>query len=84
MGSASPKTWRFDEAARHLQTALQEHPSSPMVHPHLAACYAHLGRLSEARDLIERLHAIAPVTSPRRRNRELLLSGLRLAMGEPE
>ena len=79
---------QFDEAARHLQTAIQEQPGSPVVHRCLAACYAHMGRLSEARDLIERLRAITPVVIPdvsylrRAEDRELLLSGLRLAMGE--
>ena len=56
----------------------------------LAACYAHMGRLAEARDLIERLRPMAAVMPPLRRDnlrpedRELLRSGLRLAMGETE
>ena len=81
---------QFEQAARYLQTAIQEQPGSPSVYRHLAACYAHMGRLSEAQDLIERLRYMAPVISPRRRHnmqpedRELLLSGLRLAKGETE
>jgi len=81
---------QFEQAARYLQTAIQEQPGSPLVYRHLAACYAHMGRLSEAQDLIERLRYMAPVISPRRRHnmqpedRELLLSGLRLAKGETE
>jgi adenylate cyclase len=88
MGRAYFYKREFEEAARHLQTALQEQPGSPLVHRMLAACYAHMGRLSEARDLIARLRAIASVIPPRRRDnlrdedRELMLSGLRLAMGE--
>jgi adenylate cyclase len=81
---------QFDEAARHLQTAIQEQPNLLVVHRTLAACYAHMGRLSEARELIERLRAIAPViptrppSSRKPEDRELFLSGLRLAMGETE
>jgi len=59
-------------------------------HRMLAACYAHMGRLAEARDLIERLRPMAAVMPPLRRDnlrpedRELMRSGLRLAMGETE
>jgi TolB-like protein len=90
MGRAYFYKRQFEEAARHLQTALQEQPGSPLVHRMLASCYAHMGRLSEARDLIERLRAIASVIPPPRRDnlkpedRELMQSGLRLAMGETE
>jgi pentatricopeptide repeat protein len=53
----------------------------------LAACYAHMGRLDEAREIVRRLRAITPVvveSAMRYRNpehRELYLSGLRLAAG---
>ena len=55
----------------------------------LAACYAHMDRLDEARDTIERLRVITSAVIPNvhyLRNadhRELLLCGLRLALGEP-
>jgi adenylate cyclase len=81
---------QFEEAARHLQMAIQEQPGFALAHRTLAACYAHMDRLSDARDVIERLRAIAPVIpthpSPNRKpeDRELLESGLRLAMGETE
>ena len=90
MGRAYFYKRQFDEAARHLQTAIQEQPGSPLVHRMLASCYAHMGRLAEARDLIERLRAMAPVIPPRRadnlrpEDRELMESGLQLAMGETE
>jgi hypothetical protein len=54
----------------------------------LAACYAHLGRLGEAREIVRRLCAITPIVmepAMRYRNpelRELFLSGLRMAAGE--
>ena len=54
----------------------------------LAACYAHLGRLDEARATIARLRTITPVVTTsfaffrKAEHRELLNSGLRLAAGE--
>lgn len=55
----------------------------------LAASFAHLGRLDEARETLARLRAITPAvmnagTFRNPEHRELLLSGLRLAMGESE
>jgi adenylate cyclase len=81
---------QFDQAARYLRTAIQDQPGSAPVRRVLAACYAHMGRLAEARDLIERLRAMGAVIEPNRsvsvhRNveyQELFLSGLRLAAGE--
>jgi TolB-like protein/class 3 adenylate cyclase len=81
---------QFEEAARHLQMTIQEQPGFALAHRTLAACYAHMGRLSDARDVIKRLREIAPVIpthpSPNRKSedRALLESGLRLAMGETE
>jgi pentatricopeptide repeat protein len=54
----------------------------------LAACYAHMGRLDEAREIVDRLRAISPdvvsdasfLRNPE--HRELFLSGLRLAASE--
>lgn len=54
----------------------------------LAACYAHMGRLDDARAIVSRPRAITPAVmerGARYRNpelRELFLSGLRLAAGE--
>jgi TolB-like protein len=79
---------RFDDAVPKLLLAIQEDPSYPQAYRYLAACYAHMGRLDEAREIIGRLRTIAPVMisdASYMRNpehRELLLSGLRLAMGE--
>jgi tetratricopeptide (TPR) repeat protein len=36
---------RFDEAVPKLLLAIQEDPSFPQAYRHLAACYAHMGRL---------------------------------------
>jgi adenylate cyclase len=79
---------RFDEAVAKLLLAIQDDPGFPLAYRSLAACYAHMGRLDEAREIVARLRAITalvvPIHLPYRKpeDRELLLSGLRLAMGE--
>ena len=79
---------RFDEAAAKLLLAIQDNPGSPPAYRYLAACYAHMGRLDEARAIVARLRAITPEVVPsdlpwrNPEDRELLLSGLRLAAGE--
>jgi TolB-like protein/class 3 adenylate cyclase/tetratricopeptide (TPR) repeat protein len=79
---------QFAEACPLLLASLQQLPSHVTTYRFLAACYAHLGRLCEAREIIERLRAISPAVVPSAANyrnpehRELFLSGLRLAAGE--
>jgi adenylate cyclase len=79
---------RFDKAASKLLLALQDHPGFPGSYRTLAACYAHMGRLDDAREIIARLRVITPLVVPsdlpyrNPEDRELLLSGLRLAAGE--
>jgi len=79
---------QFDKAEAKLLLAIQEHPETPVAYRILAACYAHMGRLDEARAIVARLRAITPQLMPshlpyrRPEDRELLLSGLRLAGGE--
>ncbi len=88
MGQACLFKRRFDEAAAKLLLSTQHHSGSPHSYRVLAACYAHMGRLDEARGIIARLRAITPLVVlsdlPYRNpeDRELLLSGLRLAAGE--
>ena len=78
----------YGEAASRLLLAIQENPGLPNSYRFLAACYAHTGRREEARAVLSRLHAITPEIVPTNlplrnpEDRELLLSGLRLAMGE--
>jgi pentatricopeptide repeat protein len=61
---------------------LKAHPVSYCA---LAGCYAHMGRLDEAREIVARLRAITPVVVPNDLpyynpgDRELFPSGLRLA-----
>ena len=45
---------QFDEAAAKLRVSLQDHPGYPRPYRFLAACYAHMGRLDEARAIIAR------------------------------
>jgi len=79
----------FDEAAAKLLLAMQDNPGVPATYRILAACYAHTGRLDEARAILARLRAITPLLVPsdvpfrNTEDRELYLSGLRLAAGEP-
>jgi TolB-like protein len=88
LGSAYFISRRFDEAVRKLVLAIQEDPSFPDSYRYLAACYAHMGRLDEARAILQRLKGISSVVAPRStmfqnpEHRELFLSGLRMAAGE--
>ncbi|MBV8335302.1 MAG: winged helix-turn-helix domain-containing protein, partial [Alphaproteobacteria bacterium] len=78
---------RFDEALPMLLISTGDDPSFPQAHRYLAACYAHMGRLDEAREVAARLRTMTPVVvggaTPYRNpdDREFLLSGLRLAAG---
>ena len=71
-----------------LLLAIQEDPAFTNAYRYLAACYAHMGRLDDAREIVARLRLITPVIIPNANHlrnpehRELLLSGLRLAAGE--
>jgi adenylate cyclase len=79
---------QFDEAAAKLLLAIQDHPGFPYSYRTLAACYAHMGRLDEARTIVARLREITPQVVPSElpyrnpEHRELFLSGLRMAAGE--
>ena len=90
LGSAYFACRRFDDAVPELLLAIQENPSSPMPYRVLTACYAHMGQLERAREVIMKLRAItptvmpAPTAFPITEQRELLLSGLRLAMSRTE
>jgi adenylate cyclase len=92
IGRAHLLTRRFVEAIPKLLLAIQEDPSFPNPYCSLAVCYAHMGRIDDARGIIARLRAVTSAAMPdvtgdiaHFRNpdhRELLLSGLRLAMGK--
>jgi adenylate cyclase len=88
IGAAHFISRRFDQAVPKLLLAIQEDPSFPPQYRTLAACYAHMGRLDDAKEIVARLRAITPVVIPdasdmrNTEHRELYLSGLRLATGE--
>ena len=88
IGAAHFYARRFNEAVPKLLLAMQEDPSLPNPYRYLAACYAHMGRLDEAREIFEQLQAVTAVAIPdlaylrNAEHRELYLSGLRLAAGE--
>ena len=78
----------FEIALPKRQASIQERPGFAMSYRLLAACYAHMGRLEEARAAVERLRTLTPVIAPpvlpirNPEHRELLFSGFRLAAGE--
>jgi TolB-like protein/class 3 adenylate cyclase len=88
MGSGHFFARRFDKAAALFLQSLQEIPSWVPTLRHLAACYAQMGRLDEAREIIKRIRAITPVVVPsaaqwrNAQQRELYLEGLRLATSD--
>ena len=82
---------RFDQALPMLLLAVHDDPSQAGRYRFLAACYAHMGRLDEAREMIKRLRvmtaAVLPPVDSFLRNaehRELFLSGLRLATAKTQ
>jgi len=85
MGTAYFLCRRFDEAAAKLVLAIQDAPTFTQPYRTLAACYAHMGRLENAKEIVERLRSITPEVVPsivpyrNPQHRELFLSGLRLA-----
>jgi tetratricopeptide (TPR) repeat protein len=88
IGAAHFFARRFNQAVPELLLATQETPGWSPAYQLLAACYAHMGRLHEAREVVKRLEAFNSVVMPdascmrRSEDRELWLSGLRLAAGE--
>jgi TolB-like protein/class 3 adenylate cyclase len=88
IGAAHFFNRRFEEAVQKFLLAMQEDPSATGSYHVLAAAYAHMGRMEEAREVIARLRVITPSVMPNvslLRNpdhRELYLSGVRIAAGE--
>ena len=81
---------RFYQAVPHLLLAIQDDPTFPLPYRWLAAYYAHMRLLAEARETIDRLRSVTSVlmTSEdylrRQVDRDLYTSGLRLALGETD
>ncbi|MGE0260955.1 MAG: hypothetical protein AB7T18_19630 [Alphaproteobacteria bacterium] len=90
IGAAHFLSRRFNDAVPMLLLAIQDNPNFTLPYRCLAACYAHMGRLEEAQTVVSRLRAITPLVVHDasvfrdREQRELYLSGLRMAAGEAE
>jgi|SRR5262249_20319556 len=92
IGRAHLLTRRFEAAEPKLLLAIQEDPSFPNPYFSLTACYAHMGRLDDAREILVRLRAVTSAVMPdvmhdighyrNPEHREFLLSGLRSAGGQ--
>jgi pentatricopeptide repeat protein len=81
---------RFEEARVTLLQSLQEKANWVPTYRLLASCYVQMGRLDEAREVVKQIRNLTNVVVPSATNwrnpdqRELYLSGLRLAVGEAE
>ena len=90
MGAAHFFARRFDQAATELRLAIQEEPSFVPAYRLLAACYAQMGRLEEAKRIAQLIQELGGILVPRvipyrdPDHRDLFLSGLRLAAGDAE
>jgi adenylate cyclase len=80
---------RFDQALPMLRLAVHDDPTQAGRYRFLAACYAQMGRLDEARETVNRLRVMTAAVMPpvdnflrNAEDRELFLSGLRLAAGD--
>jgi len=87
IGLAQFLAHHFEPAAQNFRLTVRHVPGWPAAYRSLAASYAHLGRLDEARGTIEELRAMGAdlmphVPFPNREVHELLISGLRLAASE--
>src|SRR5215813_4713570 len=74
---------RFDQALPMLLLSVHDDPSRAGRYRFLAACYAHMGRLDEARETLDRIRVVTAVVMPpvdsflrNAEHRELFLSGL--------
>jgi adenylate cyclase len=90
VGAAHLVSRRFDASLPKLLLAIQDEPDYPSAYRFLAACYAHLGRIEEAREVVARLRTVTPLVvhdlaylrNPEQR--ALVLSGLRMSVGASE
>ena len=79
---------RFDQAETRFRLSLQERSGWAPTYRFLASCYAHMGQLHEAKDVMKRLRAVTTNINPDvhhwrvRADRELLLEGFHLAASQ--
>jgi TolB-like protein/class 3 adenylate cyclase len=78
---------RSEKAAEMINASLQEKSTWAPTLRFMASCLAHMGRLKEAQEIVNRLRTVTPVVIPTadhwriREDREYYLDGLRLAVG---
>jgi tetratricopeptide (TPR) repeat protein len=87
MGQSHFLSRRFDEALAALLLAIQVLPADfPSPYRWLVACYTHLGKHDDAREVLQRLRRMTPLiiesTLRNSEHHELLISGLHSAVGE--
>jgi adenylate cyclase len=88
IGTAYLLKRQYDAAIPKLLVSINERPTNAPPYRALACCYAYLGQLEKAREIVKRLHAITPIVVPkvtpfrRAEHQEIFISGLRLAAGE--
>jgi hypothetical protein len=61
LGTAHFFNKQFDDAAAILRASAERAPGFAVLYRFLASCYAQMGRLDEAREVVKRLRAITPV-----------------------
>ena len=59
IGEAHFFSRRFDKAAANLLASLDLAPTFPVTYRVLASCYAHMGRLYDAQEIVRRLRDYA-------------------------
>jgi len=88
IGTAHIFNRQFDAAIAKLLVAIHERPTNPPPYRSLACCYALVGRLDEAKEIVSRLRTVTETIIPstlhfrNSEHRELYMAGLRLAAGE--
>jgi TolB-like protein len=88
LGVAYFQKRQFERALPSLLTAVQERPMSLLAHTTLAACYGHMGRFAEARQIMAREAHLRPSGTTAAESlygsqlRELISAGLQLAKRE--
>ena len=64
IGTAHLLKRRFDAAVAKLLVAIHERPTNPPPYRSLACCYAHMGRLDKAKEIVARLRSITGAIIP--------------------
>ena len=90
IGNAYFMARRLDEAEATLRRSLESQAQWPPTYRILASCYAHMGRIDDARATLDKLRLITNVVVPPRQRlawrdpeaMEFFLSGLMLAAGQ--